>query len=109
MPLLGNLIVTIITSLVAWLAKYLTQKTAVTIAIVAVISALLLALYAAVRVAMSSAIAGLGSVHPMFAAGLAMVISPATQQCITGYIAMWSLCELYKWKFTIMQLWSRTI
>lgn len=109
MPLLGNLIVSIITGFVTWLAKYLTQKTAVTVAIIAVMSALLLGLYAAVRVAMSSAIAGLGTVHPMFAAGLAMVISPSTQQYITGYLAMWSLCELFKWKFTITQLWSRTI
>jgi hypothetical protein len=109
MPLLGTLLYNIVAGLVLWLVKYLTQKTAVAVALVAVLSLLLLGLYAAVRLAISSAILALGSVHPMFAAGVSVVISPATQQCVTGYLAMWSLCELYKWKVNIMFLWARTI
>lgn len=109
MPLLGTLLFNIVAGLAAWLVKYVTQKMAVAIALIALFSGLLVGLYAGLRLAIGSAMVGLGSVHPMFAVGLAVVISPATQQCITAYLVMWSACELYKWQFSITQLWSRTI
>lgn len=109
MPLLGTLLVNIFTGLAAWLAKYLTQKVAVALALIAVTTGFYVALYAALRAAVHGAMVGLGAVHPMFAVGLSVVISPATQQFLTGYLTLWSVCELYKWKFSIMQLWSRTI
>jgi hypothetical protein len=109
MPLLGTFLFNVFSALAAWLVKYITQKMAVALALIALVTTLLVALYAGLRLAVTAAMAGAASMHPMFAAGVAVVISPETQQCITGYLTMWSLCELYKWKFNIMQLWSRTI
>jgi hypothetical protein len=109
MPLLGNLLFSFFTAVATWLAKYITQKMAVTIALVAVVTALFVALYAALRVALTAAFAGASNIHPMFGAGVAIVISPHTASLVSSYITFWSLAELYKWKVNIIQLWSRTI
>ncbi|HJV02753.1 MAG TPA: DUF5455 family protein [Burkholderiaceae bacterium] len=109
MPVLGTLLFNIFTGIVAWLAKYLTQKVAVTVAIIAIVTVLFVGLYTATRAAIAAALAGVGALHPMFGAGVAMVISPHSGALISSYITFWSLVELYKWKVNIMQLWSRTI
>lgn len=109
MPLLGTLLFDIFAGIAAWLVKYVTQKMAVALALIAIITTLLVGIFAALRLAVAGAMIGAASMHPMFAAGVSVVISPATQQAVTGYLTMWSLCELYKWKFNIAQLWSRTI
>jgi len=109
MPILANFLLSVFTGFATWLAKYLTQKIAVTVAIVAIVTALFVGLYVATRAAIAAAISGVGSVHPMFGAGVAMVISPHAAALVSSYITFWSLVELYKWKVGIMQLWSKTI
>jgi uncharacterized protein (DUF2342 family) len=109
MPLLGQLIYSAIAGFVGWLVKYVSQKMAVAIAITAVMSGLLIALYLLLRTTVNAALTGAASMHPMFAAGVAVVISPTSQQFISAYLVLWSACELYKWKFSIVHLWSRTI
>ena len=109
MPILGTFLFNVFSAFAAWLAKYLTQKIAVTVAIVAIVTALFVGLYAATRLAISAALSGVGGLHPMFAAGVSMVISPHAASLISSYITFWSLVELYKWKVNIIQLWSRTI
>jgi hypothetical protein len=109
MPLLGTFLFNVFSALAAWLVKYFTQKMAVAVALIAIVSGLLVLIYASLRLGVNLAMAGAASMHPMFAAGVSVVISPTAQQCITAYLALWSLCELLKWKFNILQLWSRTI
>lgn len=109
MPVLGTFLFNVFAGLAAWLVKYVSQKMAVALALIALVTAMLVGVYALLRVGVSAAMAGAASMHPMFAAGVSVVISPTTQQCITAYLTLWSLCELYKWKFSIVQLWSRTI
>lgn len=109
MPALGALLYNIFAGIVAYFVKYLTQKTAFALALVTLASGLMAAIYLALRTALYLAMAGVGNVHPMFAVGIGVVISPTTQQFITAYFILYSACELYKWKFNIMQLWARTI
>lgn len=109
MPLLAAFLYNVIAAFAAWLLKYFTQKVAVTVALAAVVSALLVALYVAARVAVAGAIGAVGSVHPMFAVGVGLVVSPHSAALLTGYVGFWSLTELYKWKVNILQLWARTI
>lgn len=109
MPILGTLIYNIIAGIVVFLVKYLTQKAAVAIAMVAVLTALMIGVHAGLHAAIQLAMVGVGNVHPMFAVGIGVVISATTQKFISAYFLMFAACELYKWKFNIMQLWTRTI
>jgi hypothetical protein len=109
MPLLATFLFNVFAAFAAWLAKYLTQKIAVALALIAVVTALFAALYFGLRAAISAALVGAASLHPMFAAGVSVVISPHTSALITAYLTFWALVELYKWKVNIVQLWSRTI
>jgi len=109
MPLLAAFLFNVFSGLVTWLAKFLTQKVAVAAALIAIVVVLFSVLYAAMRAAMSAAFVGAGSLHPMFAVGVSMVVSPHTAALISSYLTFWSLVELYKWKVNIMQIWSRTI
>lgn len=109
MPILGNLLFNVFVAIAAWLAKYLTQKIAVALALITVVTAFFVALYASLNSIISAALVGAASIHPMFGAGVAVVISPHIGALISSYLTFWSLVELYKWKVNIVQLWSRTI
>ena len=109
MPALAAMLLTIVTEFAAWLAKFITQKVAVALAIVAVCGALFIALYASLNAAIATGVTSLDGVHPMFGVGLAMVISPHTAALFSSYITFWMLVELYKWKVSLVSVWSRTI
>ena len=109
MPIFAGFLFNIFAGLATWLAKYITQKMAVAMAIVSILTVMFVALYAGLRLAISAALTSAVAIHPMFAAGVSMVISPHSASLISSYIVFWSLVELYKWKVNIIQLWSRTI
>jgi hypothetical protein len=109
MPLLAALLVNLITGLAGWLLTWLTQKVAVAAAISVVLTAVIVGIFIAARAALQGAGALAGNVHPMFGAGVSMVISPRAAALISSYIAFWMLVELYKWKVNLIQLWARTI
>lgn len=109
MPLFANLLYSFFAGIVAWLAKYLTQKVAVTLSIVSILSIIYVAFYVAFRSLMNAAFSGAYSFSPMFGAGIAVVIPPRSANLLASYLVFWAACELFKWKFSIVQLWSRTI
>ncbi len=108
MPKLAMLLVTLVTEFVAWLAKYLSQKVAVAVTLTAVLTGLFVAVYVGMNSAISSSVAFLDGVHPMFGVGIAMVISPHASALLTSYLAFWALIELYKWKVNILSIWSKS-
>lgn len=108
MPALAAMLLTIVTEFVAWLAKFLTQKVALALVIVAVCGALFVALYASLSAVISAGVTSLDGVHPMFGVGLSMVISQHSAALFSSYITFWMLVELYKWKVSLVAVWSRT-
>lgn len=109
MPIFANFLYSFFAGIVAWLAKYLTQKVAVTVSIISVLSVIYVAFYVSFRSLMSLAFAGAFSFSPTFGAGISVVIPPRSANLLASYFVFWAACELFKWKFSIVQLWSRTI
>lgn len=109
MPKLGALLVTLLIEFVTWLSKYITQKVSVALGIVGTLGAMFVALYAGLHFVINAAITSLDGVHPMFGVGLAMVISPHAAALFSSYVTFWAVVELYKWKVSLVSVWSRTI
>lgn len=109
MPLLAQFLWTVFGGAVQWLAKFLTQKVAIAAVLSAVAVGFFIALYLALRSVISGALVSIAGIHPMFSAGISMVISPHSATLLASYITFWSAVELYKWKVNLLQLWSRTI
>jgi hypothetical protein len=109
MPLLGTLIVNLITGLATFLVKFVSQKIAVASAISVILAALMLTIFVALRSALAAATIAAGGLHPMFGAGISMIISPRVAALLASWITFWMLIEVYKWKLNLVQLWARTI
>jgi len=109
MPLLAQFLLTIFGGAVQWLAKFLTQKVAIAIVLAGIASGFFIALYLALRSVIAGALVSIAGIHPMFSAGISLVISPHSAALLASYITFWSAVELYKWKVNLLQLWSRTI
>ena len=109
MPILAGLLVEMVVGFAGILAKWFTQKVAVTVIVVAQLTVIYVAFYASSRAllsGLSSAAVGLG---PMFGAGVQMIISKTTAGSLSGYLVFWVSCELFKWRFTLIQLWGRVL
>ena len=109
MPLLAQFLWTVFGGAVQWLAKFLTQKIAIAVVLTGIAVGFFIALYLALRSVISAAMVGVAGIHPMFSAGISIVISPHSATLIASYVTFWSAVELYKWKVNLLQLWSRTI
>lgn len=109
MPILGALFINLLSSLAVFLVKFVSQKVAVATAVSVVLAGIMLALWVAARAALAAAGAGASAVHPMFGAGIAMIISPRVATLLSSYMTFWLVVELYKWKLNVVQLWARTI
>lgn len=109
MPVLATMLLNIFVGFIEWLAKFISQKVAVALALVTVLTLLFTALYASLNVVIASAMISLDGVHPMFGVGIAMIISPHAAALFASYITFWSVIELYKWKVSLVSVWSRTI
>jgi hypothetical protein len=106
MPLLAGMLANMAAAFATWLLKYFTQKVAFTVASIAIVTALSAALFVALRVAMNGAVYVANDFHPMFGVGVSMVISPRVAALLTGYVAFYSLVELYKWKMKMTLFWG---
>ncbi len=109
MPLLAGLLLNFFTGFIAFLARYFSQKVLVASAITAVMAVMFIALYVAMRETLDLATMGASQIHPMFGAGVEMVISARSASLIATYITFWAACELYKWKIALVSVWSKTI
>lgn len=109
MPLLAQFLWTVFGGAVQWLAKFLTQKIAIAAVLTGIAIGFFIALFLALRTLISGALVGVAGIHPMFSAGISIVISPHSAALLASYITFWSAVELYKWKVNLLQLWTRTI
>lgn len=109
MPQLGALFVTLVGALAGFLVRFVTWKAAVALVISGLLGVLIGGIFLSMRGALQLAVAGAGSVHPMFGAGVSVVISPRVASLIASFLSFWVLTELYKWKVNLLQLWARTI
>lgn len=109
MPLLGALLINLFGGLAAYLAQFFTQKVAVATAISLLLGSLLVGVYVTLRAALAAVTGAAANIHPMFGAGVQMIVGATGPGLLTSYIALWVGMELYKWKLTIVQLWARTI
>ncbi|WP_293779266.1 DUF5455 family protein [uncultured Oxalicibacterium sp.] len=109
MPLFSILFVNVVASFAGWLVKFFSQKVAIATAISIILGSLIVGLFIAAKAALGSLPVLAGQLHPMFGAGVGMVIPPRVAGLLTAYISFWVLVELYKWKVNILQLWARTI
>lgn len=107
MPALASFLWTVFGGAVQWLLKFLTEKVAIAAVLIATAIGLFSVLYSAFRVLISGALVGVAGIHPMFSAGVALVISPHSASLLASYILFWSTVELYKWKVNILELMSR--
>lgn len=108
MPALASFLWTIFGGFVQWLAKYLTEKVASAVVLIGIAVALFSVLYAAFRALTSGALVAVAGIHPMFSAGIALVISPHSASLLASYIVFWSTVEVYKWKVNLLEIWGRS-
>lgn len=109
MPLLAQFLWTVFGGAVQWLAKFLTQKVAIAVVLLGIAGVFFSLLFTALQTLVSGALVAVAGIHPMFSAGISMVISSHSATLLASYITFWSAVELYKWKVNLLQLWSRTI
>jgi|GEM_PF-6609562 hypothetical protein len=109
MPALAALLLEMVVGLIGFLLKYFTQKAVIAGLIVTFVVSLFYALMGTFTGVINSAIGGAGSVHPMFGAGVAMVISPNTASLLAAYFVFFGLCEVYKYKLALVAIWTKQI
>lgn len=99
MPILGQLLISIVTSLVAFFGRYMVAEKAFRAAGVV----LMIGLAAGVISVMSSCATGvcasgissISSSHPNFAVGLGVAFNSVTVGAFGGYLAVWTICQIY--------------
>lgn len=109
MPALAALLLNIVGGFIGFLLKYFTQKVVVAALIGAFVVGLFYGLMGIFSGVIGSAISGAGSVHPMFGAGVSMVISPNTASLLSSYFVFYALCEVYKYKCALVALWTKQL
>jgi hypothetical protein len=109
LPVLAFLLVNMLGVVATFLAKYLTQKLAVTLIVVAQLVVLFGAFYLGARALLATIGHASSNISPMFGAGVQMIISQRTATGLSAFLVFWVACELFKWRFTIIQLWGRVI
>jgi len=99
MPLLGNLLIAIVTLLINIFGKFMVAEKAFRLSAVLV----MLAFFAVVIAAMGSCargvcaqgIAGISSSHPNFAVGLGIAFNSTTMAAASCYVSVWLCCQIY--------------
>lgn len=99
MPLLGNLIITIVTMLVRIFGQFMVAEKAFRVSAVL----MMLTLFGILMIAMSSCtrgvcaqgISGMSSSHPNFAVGLGIAFNGTTMAAASAYVSVWLACQLY--------------
>ena len=109
MPALAALLLNIVGGFIGFLLKYFTQKAVIATVISAFVVGLFYGFMGFFSGLINSAIGGAGALHPMFGAGVAMVISPNTSSLLSAYFVFYGLCEIYKYKCSLVAIWSKQI
>jgi Family of unknown function (DUF5455) len=99
MPLLATIIIQMFDFLLGFFARFMVMEKAARFAAATVVLTLIGALFTSamscVNGACASTISGMSSVHEGFAMGLRIAINPATLTCVSCYMAVWILCQVY--------------
>ena len=99
MPLLGNLLVSIVTFLISFFGRFMVLEKAFRLSAVLV----MLGFFAVVITAMGSCargvcaqgIAGISNSHPSFAVGLGIAFNSTTMAAASCYVTVWLCCQIY--------------
>lgn len=108
MPALAALLLNLVGGFIGFLLKYFTQKAIVAGLIVTFVMSLFFGFMSTFTGVINSAIVGAGALHPMFGAGVAMAIPPQSASLLSAYFVFYGLCEVYKYKVSLVALWSKT-
>lgn len=109
MPALAALLLNLVGGFIGFLLKYFSQKVVITGLIISFSVSFFYVFMGLFTAAINSAITGASDLHPMFGVGVAMVISPNTASLLSAYFLFYGLCELYKFKVSMVQLWTKSI
>lgn len=99
MPLLGNLLISIVTLLINIFGKFMVAEKAFRVSAVLV----MLTLFGILMTTMSSCargvcaqgISGISTSHPNFAVGLGIAFNSTTMAAASCYVSVWLACQLY--------------
>lgn len=99
MPLLGNLLITIVTLLVRIFGRFMVAEKAFRVSAVLVmltlVGILMTTFFSCARGACAQGISGISSSHPNFAVGLGIAFNGTTMAAASGYVSVWLACQLY--------------
>lgn len=99
MPLLGNLIVSIVMFLVSIFGRFVAGDKAFKMAGVALMLSLIAVMvglmFSCTRGVCAAGIAGISASHPNFAVGLGMAFNTVTLAAASVYVVVWTGCQVY--------------
>lgn len=99
MPILANLLISIVTALISFFAKFMVVEKAfrlsALIVSIGMAVTLLSLLSSCVNGACASGISGISSSHPNFSVGLGIAFNGTTIAAATCYVTVWLGCQLY--------------
>lgn len=99
MPLLGNLIVSLVTLLISIFGRFMVIEKAFKVAAVTLMLALagiMMGVFSSCATGVcANGIAGISGSHPAFAVGLGMAFNGTTMGAVGAYMAVWLACQLY--------------
>lgn len=99
MPLLGNLLVSIVTLLISLFGRFMVLEKAFRISAVLVMLALsgvmMTLLSSCAKGVCASGISGISASHPSFAVGLGIAFNSTTMAAASCYMSVWLACQLY--------------
>lgn len=99
MPLLGNLIVAVVTLLINIFGKFMVLEKAFRVAavvlMISLVTVMTAVMYSCANGVCAAGIAGISASHPAFAVGLGIAFNSTTLAAAGGYMAVWLACQLY--------------
>lgn len=99
MPLLGNLLISIVTLLINIFGKFMVAEKAfrlsAVLVFVALAGVLMTVMLSCARGVCSQGIAGMSTSHPNFAVGLGIAFNSTTLAAASCYVSVWLACQLY--------------
>lgn len=99
MPLLGTLLVNLVTFLASIFGRFFVAEKAFRLAAVVTLLGLVTALYTSMMSCATgvcaTAISGMSLSHKNFAVGLAMVFNSTTYSAVSCYVTVWTVCQIY--------------
>ncbi|WP_290603506.1 hypothetical protein [Janthinobacterium sp.] len=99
MPLLGQLLVHIITFLISFFGRFMVAEKAFRVSAVVIFVGLAATLLttgiSCVRGVCAQGISGISSLHPNFAVGLGIAFNGTTMAAASCYVSVWLACQIY--------------